>query len=740
MSNILYQKLNVFISSPGDVAQERKIAKDMIHELNAMDILGNCRLEPCAYEDIVPGVVGELPQLTVDRYMLRPQDADILVCILWSRMGTPFVDDKTNTSYQSGTEYEFIHAYRSYKERQRPIILLYRCTRQVDPLQIDTNQLNALQRFFRDIVGNEGEFKGLYRSYAQESDFSRFILQDLLKIVYTDFISRDVLPSQPQPEIVEAPSPTQVTEVSQTEIRKKFLEANAELRNYPSLIGGKVEIQRGEVEQVTKWVNAHDPTQQLALLIDIPGSGKTVVMAQVLKRLEEAHKTVLAIKADYLSGIKKDSDLQERLKLPMSVEDCIQLLAAEDQVIVLVDQLDALSVALSQDFATLDVVYRLILRLSGLQNVCMVVSCREFDLNFDPSLSTLRFKQYQKFVLTPLNDDQINGVLHAIGIRDVNRISKRMRQLFSIPLHLSLYAELLRNEDVGVVEDEFHSLHQLYEHLWQKYILSCPVPNVVAAINVLVEAMQKERRLAAPVGLLDTDEYRAAGVYLQRVNFIRNEKGNYVFLHQTLFDYCYARRFIAGGNSLADTISKSSQGLFERSQMIQVLVYLRSANPSKYLTEMVSLLFAGKIRFHLRLLLVEWFAALPDPSEDEYSLAKRLLQDPQDEYDFLRAAQGNVGWFDRLNNDFLPSVLRSGDDAKVERITLNYLASLVSFRTDAILTLLSPYKNRSTHWNGIIMYCLSHKPKIFAIDKGLHPLTALDSCWATFDLWLSSLG
>jgi hypothetical protein len=46
--------------------------------------------------------------------MLRPDDADLVICMLWRRMGTPmerFINPATNAPYQSGTEYEYLTAY-----------------------------------------------------------------------------------------------------------------------------------------------------------------------------------------------------------------------------------------------------------------------------------------------------------------------------------------------------------------------------------------------------------------------------------------------------------------------------------------------------------------------------------------------------------------------------------------------------------------------------------------------------
>ena len=74
----------------------------------------------------------------------------------------------------------------------------------------------------------------------------------------------------------------------------------------------------------------------------------------------------------------------------------------------------------------------------------------------------------------------------------------------------------------------------------------------VAAIYLLVDAMQNNPQLTAPLAVLDG--HADAARYLQQAGFIRREHNNFLFAHQTLFDYCYARRFVASGHSISETI------------------------------------------------------------------------------------------------------------------------------------------------------------------------------------------
>lgn len=668
--------------------------------INPRPYANNCSLECYLYEESVPPVAGLSAQTVVDNYMLRPEDADIFVCFLWSRLGTPFVDEN-GEEYKSGTEYEFLHAYKSYKSHQRPIILLYRCTRPI-PYNTDFEQAQKARDFFSSFWGDQKLYDGLIKDFEDETQFEKLLLEDLLHILHQHF-TPNLSQSLPKQEL----EVTKALLTSKEDLRMQCHTINAELRNYPTHLSGRHEISRSETTKIVEWITANTDEKRLGILIDKPGSGKTVVMAQVLKELEKQDITVVALKADYLSGVRSATELQERLGLPLPLETCIRELAGEEYVVVLFDQLDALSVALSQDFATLDLIYGTLLKILEIDRVRVIVSCREFDLNFDPKLSSLTQQRYTTFSLSLLTHEQINNAMSSLGVEGRVTLSNSLLQLLAVPLYLSLFVRLLEAQDQSKPLEEINSLHQLYDHLWDKDITPASAPHVSEAIDVLVDTMQYGNQLTAPIGVLDQETYRRAAIHLQRVNFIRKEQGRYVFFHQTLFDYCYARRFVAQGRSISQVIAASAQGLFERAQMIQVLAYMRTSTLLSYIQELETLLFSASVRVHLRLLLIDWFASMPNPMPDEQLLAKRLVQNVADRQEFLRAAHGNSGWFDVLNSGWLPRLLAQEDSDQIKMVAVTYLESMINQRTQEVLTLLSPYRGKNSSWDTVILRCLT---------------------------------
>ena len=80
------------MSSPGDVAEERQRARNLIARLNKDHLLKDrAQLKAVSWDDpdaqtSMP--VNLTPQEAVNRGLAKPSDCDIVVVLFWNRMGT----------------------------------------------------------------------------------------------------------------------------------------------------------------------------------------------------------------------------------------------------------------------------------------------------------------------------------------------------------------------------------------------------------------------------------------------------------------------------------------------------------------------------------------------------------------------------------------------------------------------------------------------------------------------------
>jgi len=481
--------------------------------------------------------------------------------------------------------------------------------------------------------------------------------------------------------------------------------ANAPLRTYRNTIAD-IHLDRPEVDEIVAWATGADANQRLGMLLDQPGGGKTVVMRDLLERLEERQVTVLAIKADLLSGVRNPADLAGWLNLPIRVEECARQLASEGPFILLVDQLDALSLTLTRDQATLDVILSLLAQLRETPNVRIIASCRTFDLHNDLRLSSIKVDRV--FQLRPLEDEQVAQILRAVGV-DPQRLLPAHRTLLKTPLHLDVYVRTLTDEQSRTSLESFQSLQELYAALWRTKI-ALPAPGSpssadrITAIDRLVDAMTAARQPSAPEALLD--DLAEAAHYLEREGLLQREGQRWLFLHQTFLDYCYARRFVASSRALNREVLDGAQGLFERSLIVQVLAYLRGTETASYERELTELLFAPGLRVHLRLLILGWLGALPDPTDAELAIVRRWATDSERQAQLLNAFAGNAAWFDRLDQGLLSQWLTS-DEGKPSNAAVVYLRKIINVRPAAALQYLGRFIGRNPDWDAAASFCLA---------------------------------
>jgi hypothetical protein len=112
--------LRVFLSSPGDVTDERALAREVIERIQSERAhRGRLRLEIVAWDK--PGAGTAMPahlepQEALKRGLRNPSACEIVIVIFGYRMGTPLSEERRKPNgerYWSGTEYEFLDALNS---------------------------------------------------------------------------------------------------------------------------------------------------------------------------------------------------------------------------------------------------------------------------------------------------------------------------------------------------------------------------------------------------------------------------------------------------------------------------------------------------------------------------------------------------------------------------------------------------------------------------------------------------
>lgn len=498
-------------------------------------------------------------------------------------------------------------------------------------------------------------------------------------------------------------------EISIDKLREIASRSGAELKNYKNTFGGTgLHLRRPITSDIVEWVKSGPVTERIAVLLDNAGSGKTVVAKDVLEELEVDIVPVLTLKGDLLSGITNLEDLRERLDLPENVERVLMHLARDGKAVLLVDQIDALSLSLAHDMKALDVVLKLVARARLQPNIKIIIACRTFDFKNDPKLS--RIQVSKEFSIAPLSDEEIGDVLEQFGL-EFATLQRSLQELLRTPLHLDLFARLAKDSQISEGTEMLsrlrglNSLQELYAAFWDfvitKASLDAPRPAIrERVLEMIVERMDAKQEVSVSrtwLGRQDPTDLEDAVNWLASQGVIIANKERWVLLHQTFFDYCYARNFVENDKSLYQNVKAGDQGLFVRSQILQILNYSRTADPASYVKDLAQILSDANIRFHIRDHVMRWFGSVSSPTADEWNVARQIMRAGADAQRLRWYMQGNVGWFNYLKVDVVKT-LNTGTDEQINGWAFPILASVFGKEQATVTEIVKPFLDRGPEW------------------------------------------
>ena len=185
-------RLRIFLSSPGDVIATREIAALTIERL-AQDYARFFTIEPYLWEYEAMVASGHFQD------SIEPPSAfDIVVLIVWSRLGTPLPERTKVREYRgmdgrapvTGTEWEYEEALKAAQEFGTPDLLVYRSreharvdTRDSERQRKDIEQLGELDRFWSRHFANQGTFLGAYTEFTSGAEFAAAFEKHLRKLI-----------------------------------------------------------------------------------------------------------------------------------------------------------------------------------------------------------------------------------------------------------------------------------------------------------------------------------------------------------------------------------------------------------------------------------------------------------------------------------------------------------------------------------------------------------------------------
>lgn len=412
-------------------------------------------------------------------------------------------------------------------------------------------------------------------------------------------------------------------------------DASSALRSYFSDIVPGHHINRQETDALYGWLSTpanpeEKPENRIAVLLAGAGLGKTVILHDLLVKLEEEGTPVLGIKSDIIFD-SSDSTIDKALNFGAAAASVIKEIAFDQKVVILIDQIDALSAVLSADRRPLASITTFINKVTCIPNVRVIVSCRQYDFDYESAF--VRYKNCKKVHLQELTEENVAEALSAARI-PAEQLSATVKTFLRSPLNLFLYCRLADRTRVN----SSPTLQDLYGSLWKEIIIDKAGTNTTAVLQSLDELstqMSQRQVLTINAGVLPSETAHQRQYLLSNALLRDVGNNNIQFVHQTLFEYTAARIFVEKGRTLDNLLRGKHQGLFIRPQLKQILDYQRSVDPYTYSANIREILFSkekdgkDKYRFQLKQLVITTLAYYPNFLESEKAIVQRLLPDPQ---------------------------------------------------------------------------------------------------------------
>lgn len=431
-------------------------------------------------------------------------------------------------------------------------------------------------------------------------------------------------------------------------ILQKFDHISHYLTDYNSSFEGvdNSHIERKETNDLLQWIKSPlgKDEQPVVLLVGGAGSGKTVILKDVFLKLKETSVPAIALKADRLYA-ESITDLQNKIDLEDSFEKVVRTLSeVSERVVVLIDQIDALSQSLSAKREYLDAYNLLVRKLIAIDRVRVVISVRAYDLYYDNELKF--YKNQKSFRVGLLDVSQVIQVLTKLEIRD-NKVFGQLLNLLQTPHHLNVFCKVY-NSQTNL--RSITTLHDLYESLWVQQIAKVPTPSPASSdkcqnlVFAIAEQMHREQRISTPSKPFfslfknEIDYLKSSGIVTEKDKVIQ-------FFHQTFFDFAFAKQFVQSGNSVTNYILENHQGLFIRSSLKMIIGFLREQDHTSYIKTLETILTSSKYRFHIKLMLLNLIGFEEAPTTKEKQLVKScILPSKELKILFFESVTGNR-WF-----------------------------------------------------------------------------------------------
>lgn len=451
----------------------------------------------------------------------------------------------------------------------------------------------------------------------------------------------------------------------------------------------KPPIERAEAKQVIQALDSG----RIGLVAGTAGGGKSSVLEQAVTLLESTGAEVLALRLDRFEHFASTVDLGHQLGLEISPVVALARAAGDRSAFLVIDQLDAVSLASGRIPNSFDVVMDLINEALCMNDMHVVLACRQFDIDNDHRIRSLASRTDVTTVeVGPLEAEDVEAAVGRMGL-DPTHLTPLQCDLLKTPLHLVLLQTISSQADALA----FHSRGSLFEAFWERKRQDTRARRDNLRFNDVLSrianAASDRQTLSVPIEILDDGDLIEDAKVLVSEHVLAQDGSRIAFFHEAFFDYAFARLWVSRAESLVDFLRRDEQALFRRAQVRQILQYLHEREPDRFRAEAEAVLTADKIRFHIKETVLAVIGSLVAPTSADAGLVLRVAATHPHFEAHLWQQLRRLQWFARFYEDGQIASWLDGSDEGMRNHALNMMARAVEEHPESIAVLLAGYKS-----------------------------------------------
>ena len=450
-------------------------------------------------------------------------------------------------------------------------------------------------------------------------------------------------------------------------------------------------IERGEVDTLLETATSG---AQLKFVVGQAGAGKTSVVYQVVSRLRESGVPVLCFRLDRLESFSTTDELGTRLGLEGSPVAALAATSAGEESVLVVDQLDAVSLASGRMPNSFEAIANLVREAAAFPRMRILLVCRKFDVDNDHRIRGLSSRTDETVSVGDLALEQVDSAVDKMGV-DSSALTNSQRSLLANTLNLALLSEIAADPNAL----SFESAGALFDLYWDRKRRDVnerrPAAIFDETVYVAAAEMSLRQRLSVPRSVLEGVSQADCDILISEHILVQDGR-EIAFFHEAIFDYVFARYWVSLNESLVSFLLQSEQELFRRAQVRQILNFLRDYDGVRFIREVDAVLRSGSVRYHIKQTVFAVLGQLSSPTNLEATTVTAIADTHPDFEARLWPILQTPGWFRRLCIDgYVRQWLDS--DERLQSRAVGMLAGVARSAPDDVAAVVSDYTDHDRY-------------------------------------------